>query len=781
MRNIAKASVCLGDLIDVPPVRTVVQVADLADPARRRELVAEFVLTGDAERALATVLGAVAAGRGQGFFVQGNYGSGKSHMLTVLSLALSEPAALEQLVAKEAAGELAAVAGRLSPGKYLVVNLSLVDYPAAASLEQIVLHALLAAWEAVSPGRAPHADLLPDREQLARLLAPYGREVEEYTAEKGLCDAADLWQSPALLEELFRRLGLPLAVRLDRRAVFAALRRDLSERGLAGAVFLIDELSEFLRSKPDGRSFNEDVRFLQFLGEEAARLPAWIVATLQENIEGTGEIPSGVYNKIKDRYPARLHLTGEHLKELISRRLVRLKPGAEERIAALQAELRRAFGRLPWPGEEWSGLYPVHPATVRFLAELRPIFSQHRGVVDFVHYRLRGDATRNIPSLLEEPWGTFLTPDLIFDHFRDRLRETAETNPYVDLVFSYYEREGENLFPDREEREVALRLVKLLILAAAAPNPMRLTARELAQCLLHRFSSVEPAANYEFVAGVLQQLARRGAYVTCVPGSNPLDSVYHLDLEADVHGLVARQVQHEVARLFPGDLRLVTAFLPWLDRPYLPLNLLAQKTQSRQRVTWQGTSREVLVVFRPLSEVGEEEIEVLVPELEKSEADVVLFMDYPLRPDQGLARWEEALAPLLVSRGAANAALLWQPAPLEDMDWLKETLGYVLLREQYAQDTTARGRRIADYLEAVLAERRPRVEQVFRQAYYGGRFVNTRGETILAPAGLGYPPFSEVLGQAVAPLLQLRFPRHAEIAPQTEAIPLPRRRNSGCC
>jgi len=37
-------------------------------------------------------------------------------------------------------------------------------------------------------------------------------------------------------------------------------------------VLLIDELSEFLRSKPDARSFNEDVRFLQFLGEAGERV-----------------------------------------------------------------------------------------------------------------------------------------------------------------------------------------------------------------------------------------------------------------------------------------------------------------------------------------------------------------------------------------------------------------------------------------------------------------------------------------------------------------------------
>ena len=42
-------------------------------------------------------------------------------------------------------------------------------------------------------------------------------------------------------------------------------------------VLLVDELSEFLRSKPDARSFNEDIRFLQFLGEASERMALWVV------------------------------------------------------------------------------------------------------------------------------------------------------------------------------------------------------------------------------------------------------------------------------------------------------------------------------------------------------------------------------------------------------------------------------------------------------------------------------------------------------------------------
>lgn len=73
--------------------------------------------------------------------------------------------------------------------------------------------------------------------------------------------------------------------------------------GISPTVILIDELSEFLRSKPSPASFYEDIdiRFLQFLGEFSFQNPLWVVATLQEWIEETGHISSNTLHHIRPR------------------------------------------------------------------------------------------------------------------------------------------------------------------------------------------------------------------------------------------------------------------------------------------------------------------------------------------------------------------------------------------------------------------------------------------------------------------------------------------------
>ncbi len=94
-------------------------------------------------------------------------------------------------------------------------------------------------------------------------------------------------------------------------------------------VIIIDELSEFLRSKSTPSAFYEDVRFLQFMGEFSLRRPLWVIASLQEWIEETGHISSSLFNRIKDRYPLRINLSSTHIEDIIDQRIIVKKEGSE--------------------------------------------------------------------------------------------------------------------------------------------------------------------------------------------------------------------------------------------------------------------------------------------------------------------------------------------------------------------------------------------------------------------------------------------------------------------
>ena len=80
----------IGSLISVPEVETVIRldIADSEDEQGSRNLLSSFVVTDEIERAFQQFFYRALNRQGGAAFLRGNYGSGKSHFLAVLSLLL---------------------------------------------------------------------------------------------------------------------------------------------------------------------------------------------------------------------------------------------------------------------------------------------------------------------------------------------------------------------------------------------------------------------------------------------------------------------------------------------------------------------------------------------------------------------------------------------------------------------------------------------------------------------------------------------------------------------
>jgi len=88
----------LGDLIEVPPIRSVIQLADTERAELQEELLDRFVLTQDVLQLFQRLLKALEQEHGLGAFLRGHYGSGKSHCLAFLhQLLQANPRAWQRL------------------------------------------------------------------------------------------------------------------------------------------------------------------------------------------------------------------------------------------------------------------------------------------------------------------------------------------------------------------------------------------------------------------------------------------------------------------------------------------------------------------------------------------------------------------------------------------------------------------------------------------------------------------------------------------------------------
>lgn len=757
----------IADLIEVPPVRTVIRLDDAGSEDLSREVVRSFVPTTEAVRALETVLSDLGGSRSRGYFIQGNYGSGKSHLLVLLSLLLKRPELWQELSvhAGGAPESLMGAGEQLEEDRFLVAGLSLVDHAGSETLEPMVWEAF---GRALGPGSLPRrGDVTLVEDLLPVLKRRYGEELESFLEREGESTETSAPRLAPLLEAFMRRQGLPYGARFDRGQTTTALTERMRERGLSGAVLVIDEMSEFLRSKPDARSFSEDVRFLQFLAEKGPEIPLWTVISLQEAIEATGELRTDVLRKIKDRYLPPFVLGQAHIRQLIGQRLVRQKPGARESLEELLGRVDASFPHLGWDQNDFLDIYPIHPGTVEFLESLKVLFSQHRGVVDFIYHRLAGDEARNIAPFLKEEASRFLTPDHIFDHFQDRIRENPETAPFYDRVWAFYQREIPRLLGDETDRDMALRLVKLLVLAAISPVKTRLTARAMTDMLLESISDLDPELNYRQTARLLDHMVREGAYLATESEDSGGETVYYVDLEADVSLLVRNRLENLVKELDLRDSRIWSQLGSEIEDGTLPLSSWLANPDHQFQVSWQRTRRKGRWITQLPSDLGRDGLDRLFQGLDEEDLDLIVLVVPSSHPEEG-ALLEE----FLQQRPEATAVASWLPGfpGQEEGDDLKRALAALILEKQLEGDRSETGRRILEHLQEIKIDLINRVAPVFRRLLSRGVILAGDGQELIRPTAWENLSDSETRARLADLLLSRLHPRHQQVSPLVETV-----------
>jgi len=701
----------VGDLIEVPEIKTVIQLKDIEESSLRQMILESFVVTTEVMKNLELIFTSLSKPEGKGAFLKGHFGSGKSHFLSILSLLLRYPDSWHALLSQEPS--LDSFQRELQSRRFFVVEISLIQHRGTEFLEDIFLKEIF--WK------------------------------------------------------LSLQIGKPFEGGESRHETFQEVRKELRALGYFGLVLLVDELSEFLRSKTDAHAYREDIRFIQYLGEEASSFPLWIVASLQEWIEETGEIHQDTFNKIKDRYHLRISLGRAHIEEIISQRLIRHRTGAEQEIRKIYQSLRRYFPSFPVDEQRFLKLYPVHPATVTLLDHLRPLFSEHRGVVDFIHYRLKGDVGREIPTFLDRPSQDLLGPSAIFDHFIHRIREMAETQPFVEKGFDYYQDEIPRIFEDPDQQKVALEAVKLLILFAISPVKFRYTARHMAEMILFRVTDLEAEINYQYFRDVLDRLVKESPHLSVTPGKDPLDDQFSITLRADTSGILRRKIQQGVMDIFPGDRRLFDRLLPFAESIHIPFVGWAEKREQRVSFSWEYTRRSGIILLRQIDEFLPAHAETLAGEWKQTEDDFFVIVGSTHQVEKQYQHLHDLLLPSLRDK-YPGLFLFWIPAEIkeEEESWMREFLSALLLSDYYREESQESGLQAQELLQTFLNAGRKKLGEILTKAYFNGLLLWDDRQIELSH--YGYLSQDKFLQEFVPSLLSRRFPKHQRIHPYLEAL-----------
>ena len=499
-------------------------------------------------------------------------------------------------------------------------------------------------------------------------------------------------------------------------------------------VIIIDELSEFLRSKQTPSAFYEDLRFLQFIGEFSFHHPLWTIASLQEWIEETGHISSSIFNRIKDRYPLRINLNSSHIEDIIDQRIIIKKDGAEAVIQGVFDDLKRFYPHLDFKYENFRKTYPLHPFTTRYVEGLTPIFSQHRGVIHFISSEA-GKALDSAPDAL-------ITPEAIFDHFEERIREVPEYSSLVRVVYDYYRRHIDGIFAQALQREIALSVIKILVLTEISPFEKKKTAKDIAEILLKKISTITSKINYDYIKnGILDPLVSHQMYIRREGES------YFIDTGVD-EGLKLKGKIKAVREKFEDRDYLFAELCNLISMPYLPLREM--KEGKKYKFQWQNSTRECMALTFFSSQIRKEDLERFLEGIARR-VDGFFIILSPLQD----ADWVYTIKDTHPSR-FLSSMLYWMPRAFTDDERL--------FIEEYA----AKGILVKTFpdLASDLRKNEAEFRDLITKVYFEGKIAYASGRVVDNLNDIGYLPLEKLLSHLLDHSLTELHPDHCRIMPR---------------
>ena len=295
------------DVIRFNPIETVVQLRDADEAAAARHLVNSYVISDEMAEKLSTLvfpqLQFDKLADNKGLLVVGNYGTGKSHLMSVISAIAEHAELVSEFSNPKTADEAKSVAGR-----FKVVRTEIGA--TTMSLRDIVVG-----------------------------------ELEERLDALGVAfafpSAADVTGSKRAFEEMM-----------------AAFHEAYPDHGL---LLVVDELLDYLRSRKD-QELILDLNFLREIGEVCKDLRFRFVAGVQEAIFDSPRFAfvADSIRRVKDRFEQVL-IARRDVKFVVAQRLLRKTGEQQAGIKAYLAPFARFYGRMNERMDEYVDLFPVHP------------------------------------------------------------------------------------------------------------------------------------------------------------------------------------------------------------------------------------------------------------------------------------------------------------------------------------------------------------------------------------------------------------------------------------
>ena len=344
------------DLIQFEPIETVVQLRDADHESAAHRLVATYVVSNEMAEKLAAVLIPQLQfdepADNKGFLVVGNYGTGKSHLMSVISAVAERGELLGALTNEDLVAAARRIAGRFKVAR-TELGATTMDFREFVCSQ---LEEALATWGVEY--RFPSRDTIPNHK----------RAFEE---------------------------------------MMAAFHRQYPDHGL---LLVVDELLDYLKSRRD-QELVLDLNFLREVGEVCKDLRFRFVAGVQEAIFDSLRFAhvADSLRRVKDRFD-QLLIARTDVKFVVSQRLLKKRGEQQAQIRGYLSPFTKFYGNMNERLDEFVRLFPVHPDFIDTFEQITVI--EKREVLKALSVAMKRIIDRELPSdgpgliAYDAYWGT---------------------------------------------------------------------------------------------------------------------------------------------------------------------------------------------------------------------------------------------------------------------------------------------------------------------------------------------------------------------------------------
>lgn len=330
-----------SDLVKFEPIESVIQLLDANKADEGRRLVSSYVISDTMADRIADVifpqLGFDPAVDHKGILVVGNYGTGKSHLMSVISTVAEDAD-----VVPEVRNDKVRVAADSIGGKFQVLR---IEISSRMSLRDILV-----------------------------------QELEEFLAARSVT-----FKFPP--EDRVTQNKTALIEMMD------AFERKFPGQGL---LVVVDEMLDYLRSRRDTELVH-DLSFMREIGEIAKNTRFRFIGGVQEAIFDSARFASTAdsLRRVKDRFQQVL-IDRQDIGFVVAERLLRKDEHQREAIRKHLEPFAKFYGNMGDRLEQFVRLFPVHPDYLAIFERID--FAENRNALSTLSGTMKKMLDQEVPS-----------------------------------------------------------------------------------------------------------------------------------------------------------------------------------------------------------------------------------------------------------------------------------------------------------------------------------------------------------------------------------------------